>query len=133
MAKKASLENFAYIISGELKQYANISLAEMKDIAQDVAKQGQLRLKRTSPKQKGKKSKKGHYADGWTVTPQLKGVNRFSFVINNKKKPGLTHLLENGHQLRQGGRAKPIPHIEPIERWCNQEYVRRVEKKQNDG
>ncbi len=39
-----------------------------------------------------------HYKDGWTVrTKRLK--YGFDGVIYNKTKPGLTHLLNNGHQV----------------------------------
>lgn len=41
---------------------------------------------------------KGEYKKGWTVrTKRLK--YGFDGVIYNKDKPGLTHLLNNGHQV----------------------------------
>ncbi|KAK9680615.1 hypothetical protein QE152_g38973 [Popillia japonica] len=58
---------------------------------------------------------------GWSVTSQG-SFTKPSFVVHNKKKPGLTHLLENGHALRQGGRARAIPHIKPVEEQCIKEY-----------
>ena len=41
----------------------------------------------------------GEYKSGWTIrTKRLKFG--FDGVIYNKKKPGLTHLLNNGHDKR---------------------------------
>ena len=128
MAQKNDLQTE---ISAALRAYADTSFEDLKEIAQQVAKEGAVKLKKTSPRGAG--TKKGHYADGWTVTALHKGAGRFSFVINNKKKPGLTQLLENGHQLRQGGRARAIKHIKPVEEWCNEEFERRAVKKTRDG
>lgn len=47
-----------------------------------------------SPEGQGKE----HYKDGWTIrTKRLKFG--FEGVIYNKLKPGLTHLLNNGHVI----------------------------------
>ena len=51
-------------------------------------------------------------------------------TVYNKDKPGLAHLLENGHVLRRGGRTlahspvQPKPHIKPVE----EEVGRELEK-----
>lgn len=56
----------------------------------------------------------GDYKKGWRVT-KLK----YSYVVHNKNKPELTHLLENGHCIKiKGkilGRTKAIPHIKKNE------------------
>lgn len=121
MAKKNDL---ASQVMAALMEYRDVTVEQFRNIAQEVAKEGRKKLKQTSPRGDG--TKKGHYADGWTVTAIKTGADDFSFVVHNKKKPGLTHLLENGHQLRQGGRAKAFPHIKKIEEWCIEEYERRV-------
>ena len=36
-------------------------------------------------------------------------------VLYNKTDGALTHLLEHGHALRQGGRSPAIVHIQPVE------------------
>ncbi len=110
----------------ELRRYGEVSSEEMYRVARKVASEGTKRLKETSPKGRG--SRKGHYADGWTVTAIRKNANEFSFVVHNRKKPGLTHLLENGHALRGGGRARAFPHIKAVEEWCAEEYLKRVER-----
>lgn len=121
---KADAGNLADVIMKELREYRELANEEMEEIAKEVAAEGRKKLKATSPRGSG--SRKGHYADGWSVKAVKYGNGKFSFTIHNRKKPGLTHLLEKGHQLQQGGRAKAYPHIKKVEEWCNKEYERRV-------
>lgn len=120
-----SIDDLADEIMDALEEYAEVSIMEFEKIAKDIAKQAVKKLKASSPKGTG--TKKGHYASGWSVSVIKKSAHTFEFVVHNKKKPGLTHLLENGHQLRQGGRAKAFPHILAVEQWCKEEFVRRTE------
>ena len=122
---KVNIDGLADAVLKELKKFNDVTEEEFEKIAKAVAKEGTKKLKATSPR--GRSSKKGHYADGWGVTYLKKGNGKFQFVVHNKKKPGLTHLLENGHALNIGGRARAIVHIKPVEEWCNEEFERRVE------
>lgn len=126
MTKLVEIDDLSDTIMEELMRYNEVTTEQLEKIAKEIAKEGAKKLKATSTKGRG--SKKGHYADGWTITAVKTGQYSFSFVIHNKKKPGLTHLLENGHQLRTGGRAKAFPHIKEVEEWCILEYERRVEE-----
>jgi len=54
----------------------------------------------------------GEYAKGWTRKKQG-SVGRVRYVIYNRKKPSLAHLLEFGHAKRGGGRVSERPHIRP--------------------
>lgn len=124
---KTSIDGLAKEVMRELKKYKDVTEEELEQIAKAVAKEGAKKLKATSPRGRG--SKKGHYADGWGVTYERKGNGKFRFVVRNKKKPGLTHLLEYGHQSNMGGRVSGIAHIKPVEEWCNEEFERRVEER----
>lgn len=124
---KVSIDGLAEAVMKELMDFKEITEEEFEQIAKEVAKEGAKRLKETSPRGRG--SRKGHYADGWGVTYQRKGNGKFEFVVHNKKKPGLTHLLENGHQSNRGGRVKGIVHIKPVEEWCNEEFEKRTEER----
>lgn len=77
---------------------------QMKEILDDVAdncrdassegckqtaKETAQTLRNTSRK------KSGEYASGWTSTQ----LDANTYVTYNKKQPGLTHLLENGHRI----------------------------------
>ncbi len=126
MPKKISIEDMADAILEELREYSETTEEDLERIAKKVAREGTKKLKATSPRRAG--GRKGHYADGWGVKYIKNGNGKFSFVVHNKKKPGLTHLLEKGHQIVPGGgRVRAIPHIKQVEEWCNEEYERRAE------
>ena len=48
-------------------------------------------------------------------------------VLYNAKYYNLTHLLEKGHPLRSGGRARAFPHIKPVEEELNDKFLKGVE------
>lgn len=125
---KISVDALAKEVVKALNEYKDVAEEDFEEVAKSVAKEGAKKLKATSPKGSGK-GRKGHYANGWGVTYERKGNGKFRFTVHNKKKPGLAHLLEHGHQLRQGGRAKAIVHIKPVEEWCNEEFEKRTEER----
>jgi hypothetical protein len=84
-----------------------------KDIAKDTAKE----LKKTSPELTG------DYKKGWAV----KKVGTAQ-VVHNRTDYQLTHLLENGHAKRGGGRVPAYPHIRPAEQRAIREYAEQAEK-----
>lgn len=81
-------------------------------VRQSVKKTGTYaanKLKEVSPK------KTGAYAKGWKSGEYTWTALGAHVTVHNAKKPGLAHLLENGHALRNGGRAPAHVHIKPIE------------------
>lgn len=127
MAQKVKIDGLADAVMEALNEYNDFAFEELFEIGKSVAKEGVKKLKATSPKGSG--SRKGHYADGWSVRSEMPKASKSSNLIYDRKKPGLTHLLEKGHSLRQGGKARAIPHIKPIEEWCNEEFERRVKER----
>ena len=100
-----------------VKSYA---AEERKDAGEAVKKTARKTVQRlkTSPK------KKGGYSKGWRSKVE-EGIGAGSTaVIYNAKKPGLTHLLEKGHEKRDGGFVRGIPHIEPAFRQAAEELER---------
>lgn len=78
-------------------------------------------LKKHSPRGKGKK----HYADGW----RSKRIDKRQYVVHNTTKPGLTHLLNNGHAKAGGsGYVQGDDHITKADEWAAEEFMRRVER-----
>lgn len=100
-----------------LTEYAEkVKKTAEKDI-KAVAKECVQKLKATSPVESGR------YASGWTAKKDGNGM-----VVYNKAQPGLTHLLEHGHNLRQGGRWKGEPHIKDVEEWAIDELPKRIQE-----
>ena len=76
--------------------------------------------------------KTGSYARGWAVKKSTNGKIRGA-IVHNKTAYQLTHLLANGHVIRNGvgtyGRAPAIKHIAPVEAWAAEELPAEIERK----
>lgn len=110
-----------------LNDYSHDIQEAITDEAQKIAKEGQSKLKSTSPKNRKNTKSKGKYAKGWKVKT-TKGRGFVNCTIYNATDYQLTHLLENGHLTRNGSRTKPIKHIEPVHDECCNEFEKNVEK-----
>ena len=77
-----------------------------------VSKESVQKLRNTSP------VKTGSYAKGWSTKKQ----GDMDVVVYNRTDYQLTHLLENGHVIRNKkgtyGRAPAHKHIKPVEEWA---------------
>lgn len=87
---------------------------------QRVAKESVQKLKNASP------VKSGSYAKGWSV----KKNGDMDVIVHNRTDYQLTHLLENGHVIKNMkgtyGRTHGIKHIKPVEEWAVDELPRRI-------
>lgn len=110
-----------------MEEYASEVAADTKAEAKAVAKETVKELKQTSPEGPG--SRKGHYKDGWASKVESENAVSIGIRIYNKKKPGLTHLLEKGHAKRGGGRVEGIPHIGPAEQNAVENYEKRLKER----
>lgn len=108
-------------VNSILAQYTKDINETMLDVLNTTSKEGVKKLKATSPKAPGG----GKYAKSWAV----KKVNG-TFTIYNKQ-PGLTHLLENGHDVvvngKKVGRAPAHPHIKEVDEWLEETLMQRLE------
>lgn len=91
-----------------LDEYEKLADDVVERSSRKAAKDTVQDLKNSSPKRPGG----GEYASGWSSKKQGKGM-----VVYNRKAPGLTHLLEKGHVVRNKygtfGRAPAHVHIAP--------------------
>lgn len=112
----------------QLNRIINEYNEHVQDVAdgavKDISKEAVQRLRNGSPK------RTGEYAQGWAVK-RVRG-RQFSVVVYNRKKPQLTHLLENGHVIKNKkgtyGRVNGIKHIKPVEEWANNELQAQIER-----
>ena len=121
MSKKIKVESLEQELNTFLKSYKKAVDEDVVQVTDKVTKAAINELKTTSPRRKG--SKTNPYWRGWASKLKKRSSNNYTKVIWNKTNYQLTHLLEFGHVTRNGGRAKAIPHIRPVEEKYNAEFV----------
>lgn len=109
--KKVKIDNLPKEMAEIIKMYTKDMENGLENEKRKAARAGAKELRESSktPRSVGK-SRSGRYAKGWTSTKR--GTK---YVIRNRTDWQLTHLLEKGHALTQGGRARAFPHIKPVE------------------
>ena len=108
-------------INNVLAQYTSDVDKTLDEVMSRNAKEAKQALTYNSPARTGK------YAKSWAVKK-----NKGQYIVYNKK-PGLTHLLENGHDIIRDGRkighAPAQPHIKPVEEMITDKIVKELEEK----
>lgn len=106
-------------INRVLAQYTSNVNETVDKVLKSEAQEAKKILTQTSPASRGK------YAKSWAVR-KVKG----NYVVYNKK-PGLTHLLENGHDVvvngKKVGTAPAQIHIKPVEEKIANEITQKLE------
>lgn len=106
-----------------LEEYKEVTIDNMKNAVDKVAKDAVSELKSTSPK------RTGAYAKDWAAKniPQTKAV-AYQKTVYNKKHYRLTHLLEKGHRKVNGGMVAARPHIAEVEQKSIDELVKLIKE-----
>lgn len=123
--KSVRADNLGLVLQGIVDEYASEATEILKEETKKTAKAAVKNLKMRSPEGKG--SRKGHYKDGWTSKAEKEGSSSVSYVVYNRTKPGLIHLLENGHANRGGGRTEGKSHVRPVADEAERELLNRLE------
>ncbi|EAA0289527.1 HK97 gp10 family phage protein [Listeria monocytogenes] len=124
MANSIRIDDLVVEIAQSVKTMNQEFEKELADISKDVAKKTVKKLKQDSPK------RTGDYAKSWTS----KKTNQTGQIVYAKDPEyRLTHLLENGHALRNGGRkvgdVKAKKHIQKAEEEAVNEYIDEVARR----
>lgn len=126
--KRIKLASFEAEILGILKDYEGDITLGLKEGVTLAAKEGTKAIKKESQQfDKNHHGEKGRYYTGWTNWIDT-GRLSTQGVIYNQKYPGLVHLLENGHALRQGGRTDAFIHVEDVNDYVQSQFAAAVEK-----
>lgn len=127
MAITVNPSGFTAAVAAQLNDFSSSVLRAIGAETVNCGKDCVAELRRTSPKRKGKGG--GKYAKSWAVkTETTSGGLVTTCVIHNKDHYRLTHLLENGHETRNGGRTKAYPHIKPAEEHVVATYLQRAKE-----
>lgn len=115
------VDGLADAVNKILEEYGEDVKDNLDDVVRDVTKAGVKALKSESRSAVGGT---GKYASGWTSQIETGRVSSQGTLYNGKV-PGLPHLLEHGHAMRNGGRVAGRPHIAKVE----QELIKEFEEK----
>ena len=107
-----------------LNEYTDDVQNEISEAESTLANKAASDLRATSGTYK---VRTGKYNKGWRVN-EKKGRGYINCTVYNATDWRLTHLLENGHTTRNGGRTKAFVHIKPIEEKYVNQYTQDVEK-----
>ena len=120
MGKTIKPEQLAKEVMDGLEEYADLAVDVMKKEIQETGKSVKQQISQTAPK------KSGRYAKSWAVKKTKETSNSLEVTVHSKNHYMLTHLLENGHAKRGGGRVRAIPHIAPAEEMGIRELEERI-------
>lgn len=115
--RKTPIDKLGDEISRILSEYADDVNTAMGDLVKKTVQRGAQELRSASKTAVTQHS--GDYASGWTSRVETTRL-AVSGTIYNAKKPGLPHLLEHGHVIRNGtgrtfGSVQAREHIQTVE------------------
>lgn len=102
-----SIDQLANAITDAVREYTEDVSEAIEAKAEEVAEAIRETAAQDAPE------RTGAYKKGFKVTRQKFADGRVRFVVWNKKHYMRVHLLEFGHALRKGGRARAFPHLRP--------------------
>ena len=122
MASNTPHNQLAAAITGILNEYADGVTASVKDAVKKTTKDGAKMVQKEAAKKFGN----GPYAKSWTYKYESDRLGSNGVIYS--KRPGLPHLLENGHMLRNGRLWEGKPHISIAEEKIVDEFEKEVIK-----
>ncbi|MBQ3702222.1 MAG: HK97 gp10 family phage protein [Oscillospiraceae bacterium] len=121
MGKTIPVDQLAAEVMSGLEEYAELAADVLKKEIQEAGKTAKTQIEQTAPRRTGR------YAKSWAVKKISETSNSLEVTVHSRNRYMLTHLLENGHAKRGGGRVAAIPHIAPAEEAAAQSLERNIE------
>ena len=122
MGTRIKPEQLAAEVMKGLEEYKDLAVDVMKKEIQETGKSVKQQISQTAPR------KSGRYAKSWAVKKVKETSSSLDVVVHSRNRYQLTHLLENGHAKRGGGRVRAIPHIAPAEEMGIKQLEERIER-----
>ena len=108
-------------------EYVKACEKEADDTVKLTAKEAAEELKHAHPAGSGQYGPWTAYNKGWTVMQTARDKREHKVAtVHNKDHYRLTHLLEHGHALPQGGRSQAYVHIAPVAEKCEEKLMQRM-------
>jgi hypothetical protein len=123
MGRTVRIDDLADEVMKGLKEYASLATEDLKAAVKHAGDTTKEEIERTATKRTGK------YRKSWAIKKTKETSDSIQVVVHSKKRYRLTHLLENGHAKRGGGRVAAIPHIAPAEKVGEDQLINEVARK----
>lgn len=120
MGQKIPVDRLAEEVMKGLEEYADLTADVLKKQVQEAGKTAKKQIEQTAPRLTGR------YAKSWSVKKVAETSNSLQVNVHSRNRYMLTHLLENGHAKRGGGRVAAIPHIAPAEEMAAQSLEQNI-------
>lgn len=137
MAKsKVKIDGLAKAVEEILSDYESNVNVKMEEALREAGKIGQREVKDLSPVhteqytgRRGEKRSPGKYKKSWRTRYSQENAHKGTVeVYASGHEYSLTHLLENGHAKRNGGRVAAIPHIAPAQELAEKEFEKKFKE-----
>jgi len=125
---KISPDMLAKTIEDTLQDYVDVTEEACTKGVREVANRCVSELHSAHPSGSGQYGSWDEYNADWAKTRQKSQKGVYSEVVHNRKHYQLAHLLENGHALKGGGRARAFPHIAPVAQQAEDSLLSTIKK-----
>lgn len=124
------VEDLGEEIKKIIRQYGEDLTKEIDVAGKKVADKGKQALRNEASAKFGSRRNLKRYAKGWRVVAEPDRLY-VSYEIYNANQPTLTHLLENGHEMRGWAEGLPRfpgrPHIDPVAEKLSEDFYKEVQ------
>ena len=121
------IDDLAREVMKGLDEYADVTTEQVKKAVRKAGNTVRREIQENAPKNTG------DYAKSWAVKKVRESPRTLELVVHSKNRYQLTHLLEFGHCLRNGGRTRAIPHIAPAEEKGIEQLEKQIERSLRNG
>ena len=121
-SQKVSVDGLADAVMEGLEEYNKLATDKVKAAVKKAGTTVRKEISSTAPR------KSGRYADSWRSRTTAESSTSMQVTVYSPSRYMLAHLLEHGHALRNGGRARAFPHIAPAEEAGEKQLTTDIER-----
>ncbi|OYP06381.1 hypothetical protein CG709_10035, partial [Lachnotalea glycerini] len=107
--RRVSVDQMADAIAQSMAEFADLSNEVMKECVTETSKSVKKEIQENAPVRTGK------YKKSWAAKKVKENANSLTMVVHSRDRYQISHLLEQGHAKRGGGREAAIPQIAQAE------------------
>ena len=130
MMAKVNSDNLEPAIREILDEFANFTVKNaVKEAIKEAADEAVAKLKEGGPYT----DRSGKYRRSWTATERHSATSGVTDIpgqsVHNVKHYRIVHLLEKGHQMKNGGRTRAFPHVALVNEMAGESVTQKVAQK----